>query len=257
MFGARRGRLHGDQRERLQDVVLDDVAQGADGVVEAAAVVDSEVLRHRDLDRLDVAAVPDRLEYGVGEAQVGDVLHRLLAEEVVDSVDLILVKDLVDLVVEFDRRLEVVSERFLDHHPGALRQTRAAEALDHSGEERGRDLKVKDRVLRRGERLLQPLVGGLVHVVPLHVTQTVGELLEYVLVDPAPLSRLDPGLDGLARVLPQVIVAPIGAPDADHGHLERAVLAQVVQGLQSHLLRQVAGDPEDHQGIAVSAGRRA
>ena len=53
--GARRGRLHRDQREHLQEVVLDHVAQRADRVVEAAAVLDPEVLGHRDLDRVDVA----------------------------------------------------------------------------------------------------------------------------------------------------------------------------------------------------------
>ena len=45
---GRRG-LHRDQGEHLQQVVLDDVAQRTDRVVEAAAVLDSEVLGHRDL----------------------------------------------------------------------------------------------------------------------------------------------------------------------------------------------------------------
>jgi hypothetical protein len=42
-------------------VVLDDVAERADRVVEAPAVVDAEVLRHGDLHRGDVLPVPERL----------------------------------------------------------------------------------------------------------------------------------------------------------------------------------------------------
>jgi hypothetical protein len=79
------GWLHRDQGEHLEEVVLDDVAQRADGVVERTAVLDPEVLGHRDLERIDVSAVPHRLEDRVREAQVGDVHHRLLAEEVVDA----------------------------------------------------------------------------------------------------------------------------------------------------------------------------
>jgi hypothetical protein len=34
---------------------------------------------------LDVRAVPERLDDGVGEAEVQQVLHRLLAEEMIDA----------------------------------------------------------------------------------------------------------------------------------------------------------------------------
>ena len=45
--------LHRRGRDHLHQVVDDDVAQGADRVVEVAAVLDPEVLRHRDLHELD------------------------------------------------------------------------------------------------------------------------------------------------------------------------------------------------------------
>jgi hypothetical protein len=50
-------------------VVLADVAQRARAVVEAGAAVDAAVLGDRDLDRLDRAPVPERLEDPVDEAQ--------------------------------------------------------------------------------------------------------------------------------------------------------------------------------------------
>jgi hypothetical protein len=49
---------------------------------------------------VDEVAVPDRLEQAVGEAEGQDVERRLLAEEVVDAEDLLLVEDLVDLGVQ-------------------------------------------------------------------------------------------------------------------------------------------------------------
>ena len=89
-------RLHRDQPEDLEGVVLDHVAHRPDGVVEAAAVVDAEVLGDRHLDVRDVLAVPDRLEHRVGEPEVGDVHHRLLAEVVVDPQDLVLAQHLLE-----------------------------------------------------------------------------------------------------------------------------------------------------------------
>ena len=41
-----------------------------------------------------------RLEEAVGEAEDQDVLHRLLAQVVVDAVDLVLVKDAAQLLVQ-------------------------------------------------------------------------------------------------------------------------------------------------------------
>ena len=61
-----------------------------------------ERLGHVDLHVVDEVAVPDRLEQAVGEAEREDVLRRLLAEEVIDAEDLVLVEDLVQLGVERD-----------------------------------------------------------------------------------------------------------------------------------------------------------
>ena len=72
----------------MQDVVRDHVAQAAGVLVVAAAPLDAEGLRHRDLHVIDVAAVPDRLENAVGEAENQNVLDGLFAEVMVDAVDL-------------------------------------------------------------------------------------------------------------------------------------------------------------------------
>ena len=88
--------FHRDQGEQLQQVVLDDVARGADAVVVAGAAADADVLGHGDLHVVDVRAIPDRLEQGVREPQRQDVLDRLLAEVVVDAEDRLGREDLAD-----------------------------------------------------------------------------------------------------------------------------------------------------------------
>ena len=84
------GRLKRNEREQLHHVVLDDVAQRAGLLVERAAAFDAESFGHGDLHIVNVVAFPDRLEDAVGEAEDQEVLHRLLAEVVIDAEDLAL-----------------------------------------------------------------------------------------------------------------------------------------------------------------------
>ena len=81
----------------------DHVAVGTGRLVEVAPLRQAKGLGHVDLDVGDVVPVPDRFEQAVGEAEREDVLRGLLAEEVVDAEDLLLVEHLVQLRVEGDR----------------------------------------------------------------------------------------------------------------------------------------------------------
>ena len=152
VVGAERDRgLHGDHRQELEQVVRHHVAQGAGVLVEAAAGLDAHRLGRRDLDVVDVIAVPERLEDAVGEAQDQDVLHRLLAEEMIDPIDLVLAQDLPDLGIERPRRSEVVAEGLLDDHaaPGAVRlagQVGVAEPLDDGPEVPVRNRQVEEHI---------------------------------------------------------------------------------------------------------------
>ena len=87
-------RLHRHVAQQLQHVVLDQVAQRAGGVVVAGARAHAEVLGRRDLDVVDVVAVPQRLEHAVGEPERHHVLDGFLAQVVVDPEDLALLEDL-------------------------------------------------------------------------------------------------------------------------------------------------------------------
>ena len=107
-------RLHRRQREQLQQVVLEDVANRAGTLIEARPAFDAECLGNGDLDMVDELAVPDRLEDAVREPQREHVLDGLLAEVVVDPEDLALLEVLAELRGQLLRRREVVAERLLD-----------------------------------------------------------------------------------------------------------------------------------------------
>ena len=66
---------------------------------------------------IDVVAVPHRLENGVGKPQHENVLHGLLAQIVIDAVDLGLAKYGVHRVVQPASRLQVRAKGFFNHDP--------------------------------------------------------------------------------------------------------------------------------------------
>jgi hypothetical protein len=69
------------------------VQHRAGGVVELGPVADAERLGHVDLHRFHVPAVPVRGRRPVGEAEQVQILGGLLAQEMVDPVDLLLIQD--------------------------------------------------------------------------------------------------------------------------------------------------------------------
>jgi hypothetical protein len=74
-------------------------------------------------DVVDGVAVPQPLEDRVGKAEHQDVLHRLLAQVVVDAEELLLVGELGQFLTEALRRRQVRAEGFLHDEPlptGAL-----------------------------------------------------------------------------------------------------------------------------------------
>ena len=106
-----RRRLHREIAQQLEQVVLDDVADRAGRVVEAAASLDAEVLRHRDLHALDVGPVPERLQDRIREAEEQHVVDGPLAEVVVDPEDVALDERAEQDPIQRARRGEVLRRR--------------------------------------------------------------------------------------------------------------------------------------------------
>ena len=124
-----------DSGQHLQKVVLDHVAQRADGVVEPAAALDAEIFGHRGLHARHAFAVPQLGQRDVGEPQVLELDDRLLAEEVIDAQDLALAQQPVQAGVQLTGRRQVAAERLLDGDPAVAQELRRAELL-HDGPNR-------------------------------------------------------------------------------------------------------------------------
>jgi len=249
-------RLHAQQAEQLEHVVLDQVAQGARAVVVARARPDAQVLGRGDLHVVDVVAVPQRLEHAVGEAERQQVLDGLLAEVVVDAEELVLVEDRQHVAVEVERLRERRSERLLDHAPHLAPlergESRLPELAHDDREEARRGRQVEDAVQRlrgRGVVLLQNAaqrrVGLGVVELARHVARVVEQDLQDRRIHRAPAEAVDRRLALGAELL----VAERAARDADDVEADRqaALVREVVERREQLALGQVPRGPEDDE----------
>ena len=152
-------------------MVLQHVADRARLIVKRAAPLDAKTLRHRDLHTLDVLTVPDRLDKGVAETEEDQILHRVLAQIVVDAKYIALIEGPVHDLVQRDRRFQVVAKGLFDHHPCAVRASGLLQLLQHLAEETRRDRQVVDRVACAPALLSHLLESRAVQVVAVHVAQ--------------------------------------------------------------------------------------
>ena len=111
------GRLHRRQAKQLEHMVLDHVTQRTGLVIIVRAALKAEILGHCDLDMVNIIARPEGLEQHVGKPQDHQVLHRLLAEVMVDAKDLALSEHSPDTVIDFAGGFEVSADRLFEHDP--------------------------------------------------------------------------------------------------------------------------------------------
>ena len=260
------GLLHRGQRQELEQVVLDDVARGADGVVVAGPGADADVLGHGDLDMVHVALVPQRLEHRIGEPQRQDVLHRLLAQVVIHSEDIIGTHDPTHQGVELTGTGAVVPEGLLDDDPPPgvgrlLDKSRAGDPLGDGREPARWDRQVEGAVppgAPGGVEVVhdpgEPLVGGVVlEGTELNEAHPCCQLLP----DRGTPRGAGTGPSRLLHVLAQVVVGPGASADPYQGEAggEQATVGQVVDGGQKLVASEITGDAEHHQDAGVSDTR--
>ena len=164
-------RFHRKVAQQLEEMILNDIANGAGRVVEAAPAVDAEIFRHRDLHALDVMAVPERLHERIVEAEEQHVVHGPLAQVVIDTEDVALDERAEQCAIQRPGRVEVLAERFLDHDAGAGCTARRGQLLHDRAEERWRNGHVVRGVLGAVQCLPQGREGGCVAIVAVHVLQ--------------------------------------------------------------------------------------
>src|SRR4029434_9352355 len=124
-FAVDSGRLlHRQIRENLEEMILNDVANGARLIVESSAALDAKIFGHRDLHALDVIAIPERLHTRVRKAEDQQVVHLSLPQIVVDAKNVCFVKGAKQNLVEASCGFKITTERFFDDYTSSFGGTR-------------------------------------------------------------------------------------------------------------------------------------
>ena len=248
-------RLHRREGQQLQQVILQHVAAHAGGVVIARARFHAHRLGHRDLHVIDVVAIPDRLEDGVGKAEDDQVLHGFFAQIVIDAIDLFFGKDVMHLLIQRHGRLQIAPEGFLDDEARpavfAVIQSRFAEMTHDGGIRFRRRGEIEQAIIGGGraqsiEQLAQTRIAvGLIKFRSV-IVQVRGKLI--------PRRRIERDAAELLHAVPHFgakrFVGPVAPRKADDVALlwQQALLRQRVERRQDLAMRQIAGRAEDDDG---------
>jgi hypothetical protein len=187
--------------------------------------------------------LPERLEKRVREAKEDHVVHRPLAEIMVDAIDVILVERAEQDGVELARRRKVVPEGLLHDHARTVGAAALRELQDNGAEKRRRDREVVRRTLRLTQLLLDRLKRRAVVVIAADVAQEAGEPVERRGVEMAVL------LDALSRSRPQLLEIPVGLGHADHRRVELPALHEREERREDLLEGEISARPEKNQCI--------
>ena len=230
-------------------------SQRAGLLVVGAAALHADGFRAGDLHVIHVAAIPQRLEDAVAEAEGQDVLDGFLAQVMIDAVDLGFVEDFVQAVAEFARTGEVVSEGLLDD------QAPPAASLPQA---RGADT-VRDRRILAGLRgeIEEHVAAGVALVFDL--PELFGQVLVEARIADIAGHIVEPSREGCPDVVVELvsslncstasrifsrkcIVGKRGARDADDGESrgQPAVVGEAIERGQQFALGEVAIGAEDH-----------
>src|SRR5713101_2382521 len=254
----RHRRLHRDQREQLQHVILHHVAQRTRRIVVHRACADAFAFGHGYLHVVDVARAPHALEDRVGEAQHEHILDGFLAQVMVDPEDLRFVEITMDKAVYFECAFEVVADGLLDDDAREIRRarlcnkSRGVEPLDAFRYRFRRHGKVVDAIGRKSMcRLdfLQPRFEphepvGLVEAG--EIVQARGEIAPAFTIEFEARETGGP----FARAFTKLLDRHRAPREAEYGKIARSHLLsarpQIIERGNQLALSQVARSPEYH-----------
>ena len=252
----RRGQFHAHVGQHLHEVILEHVADHTRLVVILATGLHTHGFGGRDLDVVDMRGVPERREHPVGHAEGQQILHRFLAQIMIDAIDLVFAPVGQQGAVERHGRIQILAEWLFDNDFPAARKLREPGLIEqtvHRLEKLGRDGQIEERVARgagvaadRQHRVTQPRIG-------LGVAKLARRVME---------PRLQPGpavgveiaagvkpLDVLSLLLAKrgCVERATGHPDDSKLRRQQAVAGEVVECRHEEPLGEVARCPQDHE----------
>ncbi len=209
---------------------------------------------------VDVFLVPQRLEDRVAKTHDQNVLHRFLAEIMVDAKDLSLIEGGGERRVHVARAVEVAPDRLFDNHArersafiGRRDQAGGAQLLNAGLYQRRRDRQVENAVSRQAELrldLLEPLLEGGKGLCLFEGPRD--EEQRSFVIGPdlffhGPARKF---FDAFAGKGAKVGVAELAAAESDDGKLirQQPVEPEIVDSGQELALGEIAATAEDYQG---------
>ena len=249
-------RLHRHQTEQLHQVILHHVAQRSGVIVITAAVLDAHGFGDGDGHIINVATIPDRLEERIGKTKGQNVLHRFLAEIVINPKDLRFVEAGGEDGIQGARGFQVVADRLLDHDPRPFpipRQPGLAEIFWNFAEHARRRGHVED-AMGLGAPLLFQLRALFAQ------SRVSWQLLEIARLVMDVLRELIPGgglgfsetgelIDAIVQPSAQRVIAELDAVHRNDRKLcgQAAVLREVKQGRHEFPPGQVTGSAKNDE----------
>ncbi len=202
--------------------------------------------------------VPQRLEQHIAEAERQQVLHRFLAEIMVDPIGLLFPEDRLNGVVDHAARGEIMADRFLERDPGARTcETGGLEPPNGVGIERGRRGQENRKPVvpgvanRRGERGEARRIGHINgHVV--EAVQKAFNLIGHDLLGREEAGQCLGDLSAKRRV----IDPPPGRSDNPQVRRDQPIQMEAVERRQQHTPGEVAAGPEQHHRVRRSVRAR-
>ena len=132
-------------------MILNDIAYCADFFVKTPPAPDAKVFCHGDLHAMHIVTIPQRLEKGIGEPEIKQILDSLLAEKVIDPKYRVFGKYFVQRSVELLGGFQIAPKRLFDHNAGFCGTMRLAQTFDDGRKHARRNGKIKKRPLARTE----------------------------------------------------------------------------------------------------------
>src|SRR5262245_31205983 len=219
-------------------MILHDVADRTRLIIKSAPPLDAEVFGHGDLHTRDMVAIPERFQARIGEAEEEHVVHRPLAQVMVDAKDRLLVEGTEQGTVERLRREEIVTERFFNNDARAVRASSFAQLFHNCLEQPGRNGEIVRWPLRRAQLLPEGLKRRRVLIVAVHIAQQTTQLCERGGIDPAVL------LHAVMRSRPELIEIPASFGYTADRHIEVSALDHSLDARKNLLISQIPGRTE-------------
>ena len=138
-----RRRVHGDETQQLQQMILHHIAQCARLVIKLRTTLHTEFFRNRDLHIGNIISTQNWFKKTIAKTQSHQVLHRFFTQIMVNAENLRLFEVFGKHIVDFDAGCQIMPQRLFNHNTCVLILSMSCQAFTNQLKNHRRDCKVK------------------------------------------------------------------------------------------------------------------